>query len=88
MKTDVYLYSGVVMNKQKTKVIVLTIAVSSEIEELNKEIKSPLIFATISIKSVLVKSLIDTDLLDDFIGNYFVTTNHIFIQKYEKLLSI
>ena len=68
--------------------VVPTIAVSGETGDVDEKAKPPPMFTTIPINGVPAKSLLDTGSSDDFVGNHFVTTNRVFVQRHEKPLSI
>src|SRR5438046_2834477 len=86
-KRDGRSYSDIVTNKE-AKVVVPTIAVSGETGDVDEKAKPPPMFTTIPINGVPAKSLLDTGSSDDFVGNHFVTTNRVSLQRHEKPLSI
>ena len=52
-----------------------------------KSKKPPPMFTKFPINGVQAKSLIDTGSSDDFVGNHFVTTSRVSVQRHEKPLS-
>src|SRR5438046_39291 len=86
-KRDGRSYSDVVTNKE-AKVTVPTSSVLNDDNVDEKAKKPPPMFTTFPINGVQAKSLIDTGSSDDFVGNHFVTTNRVSVQRHEKPLSI